>query len=63
MKELMKALTGVDNGGASKNKARAKAKEMPPIDKINYSAVYAKIDKDIIRGAPMSKKTPIRTCP
>ena len=33
MKDLMKALTGVDNGGASKNKTRAKAKEMPAIDK------------------------------
>ena len=27
MKELMKALTGVDNGGASKNRTRAKAKK------------------------------------
>ena len=47
MKDFMKALMGVDNGGASKNKMRAKAKEMPAIDKINYSAVYAKIDEDV----------------
>ena len=46
-KDLMKALLGIDNGGASKNKTRAKAKEMPPIDKINYSIVYTKIDEDV----------------
>ena len=53
MKDLMKALTGVDNEGASKNKTRAKAKEMPPIDKINYSAVYAKIDEDVWSKQPI----------
>ena len=53
MKELMKALTGVDNGGASKNRTRAKAKEMPAIDKINYSAVYAKIDEDVWSKHPI----------
>ena len=53
MKELMKALTGVDNGGASKNRTRAKAKEMPAIDKINYSAVYAKIDEDVWSRHPI----------
>ena len=53
MKDLMKALTGFDNGGASKNKMRAKAKEMPPMDKINYSAVYAKIDEDVWSKQPI----------
>ena len=53
MKELMKALSGVDNGGASKNKTRAKAKDMPPINKINYSAIYAKIDEDVWSKQPI----------
>ena len=57
MKDLMKALTGVDNGGASKNKTRAKAKEMPAIDKINYSAVYAKIDEDVWSKHPIRPPT------
>ena len=51
--DLMKALTGVDNGGTSKNKMRAKAKEMPAIDKINYSAVYAKIDEGVWSMQPI----------
>ena len=53
MKELMKALTGVDNGGSSKNRTRAKAKEMPAVDKINYSAVYAKIAEDVWSTHPI----------
>ena len=53
MKDLMKALTGVDNGGTSKNKTRAKAKEMPAINKINYSAVYAKIDENVWSKHPI----------
>ena len=43
----MKALSGVDNGGALKIRCGQKQKRCPPIDKINYSAVYAKIGKDI----------------
>ena len=53
MKELMKSLTGVDNGGSSKNRTRAKAKEMPAVDKINYGAVYTKIDEDVWSKHPI----------
>ena len=52
-KDLMKALTGVSSGGASKNKTRAKAKEMPPIDRINHNAVYAKIDEEVWSKQPI----------
>ena len=33
--------------GFQMNRTRAKAKEMPAINKINYSAVYAKIDEGV----------------
>lgn len=52
-KELMAAITRINQGGGSKNKTRATKKKMPPTDRSNIMIANNKIDMDIWHNCPI----------